>query len=69
MSVLPASPPESRRDWVLRHLRDTGVNGRAKRPWSRRDLDAFCQNYDQRFGRSGRVPLTYQPVWLIARKI
>lgn len=53
---------------VLRHLRDTGVNGRASRPWTRRDLDAFCQAYDQRFSRSGRVPLTYQPVWLIARK-
>ena len=54
---------------VLRHLRDTGVNGRAKRPWSRRDLDAFCQDYEATFGQSGRVPLTYQPVWLIARKI
>ena len=53
---------------VLRHLRDTGVNGRARRPWTRRDLDAFCQAYHQRFGRSGSVPLTYQPVWLIARK-
>lgn len=53
---------------VLRHLRDTGVNGRASRPWTRRDLDAFCQTYDQSFGQSGRVPLTYQPVWLIARR-
>ncbi len=53
---------------VLRHLRDTGVNGRASRPWTRRDLDAFCHEYDARFGQSGRVPLTYQPVWLIARK-
>lgn len=53
---------------VLGHLRDTGVNGRASRPWTRRDLNAFCQRYDQSFGQSGRVPLTYQPVWLIARK-
>jgi malonyl-CoA O-methyltransferase len=53
---------------LLRHLRDTGVNGRASRPWTRRDLDAFCHEYDARFGQSGRVPLTYQPVWLIARK-
>ena len=53
---------------VLRHLRDTGVNGRASRPWTRRDLDAFCRDYDARFGKAGRVPLTYQPVWLIARK-
>lgn len=53
---------------VLRHLRDTGVNGRASRPWTRRDLDAFCHDYEARFGQSGRVPLTYQAVWLIARK-
>lgn len=53
---------------VLRHLRDTGVNGRASRPWTRRDLDAFGRNYEARFGKAGRVPLTYQPVWLIARK-
>lgn len=46
-----ASPRE-----VLRHLRDTGVNGRASRPWSRRDLDAFWPAYDQSFGQSGRVP-------------
>lgn len=58
-----ASPRE-----VLRHLRDTGVNGRASRPWTRRDLDAFCRRYELEFDRSGRVPLTYQPVWLIARK-
>ncbi len=52
---------------VLRHLRDTGVNGRASRPWTRRDLDAFCRDYEARFGKAGRVPLTYQPTWLIAR--
>ena len=27
MSVLPASPPESRRDWVLRHLRERIASG------------------------------------------
>lgn len=53
---------------VLRHLRDTGVNGRASRPWTRRDLAAFCVTYSQKFSQSERVPLTYQPVWLIAQK-
>lgn len=53
---------------VLRHLRETGVNGNARRPWTRRDLDTFCQTYEHRFGRANRVPLTYQAVWLIARK-
>ncbi|MFK0298036.1 methyltransferase domain-containing protein [Brevundimonas sp. NPDC090276] len=62
-SLCFASPCEA-----LRHLRDTGVNGRASRPWTRRDLDAFCHDYDAQFGKAGRVPLTYQPVWLIAQK-
>lgn len=53
---------------VLRHLRRTGVNGCAGSPWTRAQLKRFCANYAARFGVSGRVPLTYHPVWLIARK-
>lgn len=54
---------------VLRHLRLTGVNGRAEKGWTRRDLDAFCDRYLARYGDAqGRVSLTWNPVWLIARK-
>ncbi len=53
---------------VLRHLRTTGVNAAARAPWTRRKLREFCDLYRARFEKDGRVPLTYHPVWIIARK-
>lgn len=53
---------------LLRHLRATGVNARAGQPWSRRRLDAFEADYRARFDIDGKLPLTYSPVWIIARK-
>lgn len=53
---------------VLAHLRQTGVNGRASRTWTRRDLAQFCAAYQDQFGQNGRVPLTYHPIWVIAQK-
>lgn len=53
---------------VLRHLRRTGVNGRASGRWTRRDLERFSANYTERFSVDGRVPLTYHPVWAIGQK-
>lgn len=53
---------------VLRHLRETGVSGTEKRIWTRSRLNQFCQDYTQRFAdKAGRVPLTYHPIYLIAR--
>ncbi|MGR3759876.1 methyltransferase domain-containing protein [Roseobacteraceae bacterium NS-SX3] len=53
---------------LLKHLRLTGVNGHARQSWSRGRLRAFEAEYRARFGRDGRLPLTYDPVWVIARK-
>lgn len=53
---------------VLRHLRATGVNGAARAVWTRARLHDFCAAYRDQFERDGQVPLTYHPVWLIARK-
>lgn len=53
---------------LLRHLRQTGVNGQARQGWSRRDLRAFEQRYLARFGVNGQLPLTYDPVLVLARK-
>lgn len=53
---------------ILRHLRRTGVNARAGGPWSRTRLTAFEADYRSRFGRDGRLPLTYDAVWVLARK-
>ncbi|MEW2913237.1 malonyl-ACP O-methyltransferase BioC [Leisingera sp. JC11] len=53
---------------LLRHLRRTGVNGNAQQGWSRRQLRSFEDAYRERFGRGGKLPLTYDPVLLAARR-
>ncbi|MEX0317217.1 MAG: methyltransferase domain-containing protein [Ruegeria sp.] len=53
---------------VLRHLRHTGVNAKASKTWTRADLSQFDTDYRAAFGRADQVPLTYHPVWIIARK-
>jgi len=53
---------------VLRHLRATGVNGKAEGRWTRARLNEFEDRYADLFGDGSTVSLTYAPVWLIARK-
>lgn len=53
---------------LLKHLRQTGVNGHAQQGWSRRRLRAFEDRYRARFGQADQLPLTYDPVLLLARK-
>lgn len=53
---------------LLQHLRQTGVNALATEPWSRPRLGDFIRQYERRFGRQGRVGLTYHPVYCLARK-
>jgi len=55
---------------VLRHLRETGVNGiRAERPWTRRALRDFTERYQEHFSLAdGQLPLTYHPLWIVAQK-
>ncbi len=53
---------------LLRHLRDTGVNAQSSQIWSRRRLHEFGAEYLAKHGQGGRLPLTYDPVWLVARK-
>lgn len=53
---------------LLRHLRKTGVNAQAEQQWSRGTLKVFEDSYRAQFGRDGQLPLTYDPVWMIARK-
>lgn len=53
---------------VLRHLRETGVNGAASQKWSAKDLRVFETNYRDRFGTPQGLPLSYDPVWIIAQK-
>ncbi|MGI9369181.1 MAG: methyltransferase domain-containing protein [Ruegeria sp.] len=53
---------------VLRHLRSTGVNGRASRVWTRATLASFSDSYSRAYATPEGVCLTYHPIWVIARK-
>ena len=65
-SVMTFSTPLA----VLRHLRETGVNGvRAERPWTRQALRNFTERYQEQFSLAdGQLPLTYHPLWIVAQK-
>ena len=54
---------------LLKHLRRTGVNAQSNQSWSRGRLKAFEAEYVSRFGQNDRLPLTYDPVWIVARKV
>lgn len=66
LSVMTFSTPLA----VLRHLRETGVNGvRAERPWTRQALRDFTERYQEQFSLAdGQLPLTYHPLWIVAQK-
>ena len=53
---------------VLRHLRETGVNGNAQGGWTRARLAGFEAEYEARFRGDAGLTLTYDPVWMLARK-
>lgn len=53
---------------VLKHLKQTGVTGITKTAWTKRELNQFCLQYEQRFSQNGQVTLTYQPYLWIASK-
>jgi malonyl-CoA O-methyltransferase len=54
---------------VLRHLRATGVNARSGCQWSKRMLAEFDADYRNQFGDGAQLPLTYDTVWMVARKV
>ena len=53
---------------VLDHLRQTGVNSINRRPWTRRELQLFFQEYTKKFQIEQSVRLTYHPLYFIARR-
>ncbi|WP_170418584.1 methyltransferase domain-containing protein [Ruegeria atlantica] len=53
---------------VLKHLRRTGVNGRAQKVWTKSSLAQFSDQYVWHFGTEFGVSLTYNPTWIVARK-
>ncbi len=53
---------------VLYHLKETGVTGIGKQHWTRRELTRFCEEYTRLFGSNQSIPLTYHPIYIIAKK-
>jgi malonyl-ACP O-methyltransferase BioC len=52
---------------VLRHMKQTGVNGIPGKAWTKSDLKRFEDDYSDLFGTELGVPLTYQPIYFIAK--
>lgn len=52
---------------VLAHMKQTGVNGIPGKAWTKSDLRKFEEDYDDLFGTELGVPLTYQPLYFIAK--
>lgn len=54
---------------ILRHLKHTGVTGIVRTQWTPGRLVDFSTEYSSRYGAGdGSVPLTYHPVYMIAKK-
>lgn len=53
---------------VLRHLRQTGVNGIARQRWHKSDLADFSRRYEAQFAVSDGLTLTYAPLYVLAKK-
>ena len=53
---------------LLLHLRHTGVNGNVGQNWSQHTLKQFRQRYREEFEQRNKVPLSYQPIYIVAQK-
>lgn len=53
---------------LLHHLRQTGVNALADSAWTRSRLREFSESYTGRYGGPRGIPLTYHPLYCVARK-
>jgi hypothetical protein len=52
---------------VLKHLKNTGVNGIKSTTWSKEKLNTFENAYRQNFSDKNEVTLTYEPITIIAK--
>ncbi|NTW52238.1 MAG: malonyl-ACP O-methyltransferase BioC [Chlorobiaceae bacterium] len=53
---------------VLRHIRETGVNGLSRQPWTRTHYQEFLRQYRASFSTGSGVYLTYHPVYCCFRR-
>jgi len=52
---------------ILDHLRATGVNALTEKGWNRGQLFSFSRRYTDRFSTESGIPLTYHPMYFVAR--
>ncbi len=55
-------------DELLKHLRNTGVNGNARKQWNQGMMQGFAEKYESLFAQKGKLPLSYEPLYIIAKK-
>ncbi|NOR45310.1 MAG: malonyl-ACP O-methyltransferase BioC [Candidatus Delongbacteria bacterium] len=53
---------------VIRHLRSTGVTGINRTAWTKKILELFSYRYTELFGNDEGVPLSYHPIYIIAKR-
>lgn len=53
---------------VLYHLKRTGVTGVGQQQWTKEHLRRFCSEYHRLFNVDRALPLTYHPIYIIAKK-
>lgn len=53
---------------VLKHLKYSGVTATNNQHWTKGRLQNFCEQYQQRYGSQNKVQLTYNPLYIFARK-
>lgn len=53
---------------LLMHLRLTGVNGNARQRWTQQNLKQFAAAYAERFQDNGKFKLSYNPIYIVAKK-
>lgn len=53
---------------VLRHIRKTGVNGIARRTWTKGSYQRFLRRYEEAYSCEEGVYLTYHPVYCCFRR-
>ncbi len=54
---------------VLKHIKYTGVNSLIRSTMTRKKLNAFSDEYTQKYTSEKGVRLTYNPIYIIAKKL